>query len=186
MNIMAIIALVSAIVGGVYGLIQFLQLPLFKKKQIRINIEIVLDRSAGMHDNFDGKTKWDAAVSAVEQSLQLQVAKKDNLALRQFGSPCEGENTQLVVEFSQHNEGKVRKALRNMSLEGDTTLASAVIEAAGDFNDPERFEGVSKTIIVITGSGDGCYSDAVNFVADRLQDKIDSKENIKVHFSTLR
>ena len=179
---MAIIAMVGAMVGGVYGLIQLVESHFFKTEPIGVNTEIVLDRSAGMGEKFDGTTKWEAALTAVEQSLELQVGKKDNLAFRQFGGPCFGENTQLLVKFDQNNKNQVRKALGNIVLNGETTLASAIIEASADFNDPVRFGGVKKTIIVITGGGDSCHRDAVQFIRDRLQERIATKDIIKVYF----
>ncbi len=106
---MAIIGLIGALAGGVYGVIQILHSPVFEVKKVFINIEIVLDRSSAMQQSFDRTTKWEAAVRATKKSLAEEVAQKDNLALRQFGGPCRGDNTKLVVDFDQNNEGRVRQ-----------------------------------------------------------------------------
>jgi choice-of-anchor C domain-containing protein len=167
-NIMAIIAIISALAGAVYGVIQILYSPAFKIAKVQENIQIVLDSSDAMAKPFDGSTKLEAARKAVEKSLALQIADKDNLAFRLFGGDCSKDNSQLIVDFGQHNKETIRNALKNITLDGRTTLASGVIEATGDFNDPERFGGVNKTIIVITGGKDPCHPDAPQFIEDRL------------------
>ena len=64
-----------------------------------------------------------------------------------------------MVEFAQDNERRVIDALGDLRPRGDTTLVSAIVEATGDFNDPERFgPDVSKSIIVITGGDDTCHA----------------------------
>lgn len=173
-NIMAIIGMVSALAGAVYGVMQILESSLFKPKKVFTNIEIVLDRSASMNESFDGSTKWQAAVSAVKESLETKIAKSDNLAFRHFGGDCEDDNnTHLVVEFDQNNEAEVRNTLRKINLAGKTTLVNAIVEATGDFNDPERFGDVRNSIIVITGGGDFCHPNPTQAIHDRLRGRIE-------------
>ena len=177
-NTLAVMAIVGAFVSGVYGILQIIESPWFTPNKVAINIEIVLDRSDAMSEPFDGSTKWKAAIGAVQESLELQIAKTDNLAFRQFGGDCSGDNTQLVVNFDQNNEDEVRKVLRKINPGGKTTLTSAIIEATGDFNDPERFGGVGKSIIVITGGGDSCNPNPAQFIRDRLR----VSKNVAVSF----
>ena len=141
-----------------------------KPKPVQENTEIVLDRSEAMNAAFDGGTKLAAAVAAAQEILQL-VAASDNLALRQFGGPCEGENTKLAVKFGQNNIQRLRTSLGKLAAEGQSSLAHAVIEATGDFNDTERFtKSVSKRIVVITGSGDSCLKkDPIPAIKERLE-----------------
>jgi TonB family protein len=172
-NTMAVVAMVGALAGGLYGLVEVLRL--FEPKKVMENVELVLDSSAVMNEPFDDGTKWDLAMRAVQETLSVQVADSDNLAFRVFGGSCLGESTELVLDFRQDNKEKILSALQDLEREGEPALASAIVEASGDFNDPERFEGVNKTIIVITGGGDTCHPDAMEYIANRLRDKEDIK-----------
>lgn len=181
-----IIAIATSIATIILTIIVIIEKIQVKPKKIQENTEIVLDRSDDMGESFDGRTKWNAAVSAIEVSLEYQVAQHDNLALRIFGGSClDEDNTKLLVGFDQDNKGKVRNALKNVKLVGKPTLVSALIDATGDFNDPERFGGVNKRIIAITGSYESCYSNVTqhisnHFLLERLQDRIEAEERIKV------
>ena len=172
-NTMAIVAMVGALGGGLYGLVEVMRL--FEPKKVMENVEIVLDGSAVMNEPIGDGTKWDLAMRAVQETLRLQVANSDNVAFRVFGGSCLGESTELVVNFRQDNKDKILDALQGIEPKGEPTLASAIVEASGDFNDPERFEGVNKTIVVIAGSGDSCHPDALEFIANRLRDREDIK-----------
>ena len=68
-------------------------LTLFKSVPPQMNTEIVLDRSAGMNQQFEGGTKLQAALASVENVLREQPSS-ENVAFRQFGGPCDGDNTQ--------------------------------------------------------------------------------------------
>lgn len=110
-----------------------------------------------MSGTFDGVTKMKAALGALN-SVFYTVASKDDLALRQYGGNCDGDNTKLLIRFGQNNTPRMRKSVTdfaakgNAILSGAPTLAHAVIEATGDFNDKQR----SKRIVVIAGSSDSC------------------------------
>jgi von Willebrand factor type A domain len=127
-------------------------------QKVQENIQIILDLSENMKTSFDGSTKIDAAVSALHEILDLQVADRDNLALRKFGGLCGENNTQLVEKFSLNNVGKIREKLREVRtrIRGKTTLVSAVLEAIEDFNDPRRFDGINKRVVIVTGEIDSC------------------------------
>ena len=172
----------GGIVGAVYGVIQILESSLFKPKKILTNIEIVVDRSQGMREPFDGGTKWEAALSAIDNALSVQVADADNLSLRQFGGLCVGQSTELLVDFDTHNRNAVRERLRGIILDGETTLTSALVEATGDFNDLDRFGGVRKSLIVITGGEDSCHQDAAERIRQRLQNMANIGAPIDVSF----
>jgi len=165
-NTMAIFGLVSAIVATVSGLIVVFQQ--FQSTQVFRNTVIVFDRSAEMNAPFDGGTKLDAAIKAVNEALTSEVADTDNLALRSFGGSCDSTNSEMLIGFRQKNETRVRAAIQNLQAGGAETLTSAIIEATGDFSDLKRFEGTIKRIIVITGGGDDCESDPATFIRNRL------------------
>lgn len=178
-NIMAILALVSALVVAVTGLIALIQR--LEPTKVAQNTIIIFDRSTAMNGPFERSTKLQAAIETVDEVLSSEVAGADNLALRQFGGPCTGENTQMVVGFGQHNEGRVRDTVRNLQAGGETTLTDAIIEAIGDFNDPKRFEGVNKRIIVVTGGGDSCQADPAKYIRNRLE-TLGTGEGVTVSF----
>jgi len=178
-NTMAIFALISAIVATVSGLIVLFQK--FEPTKILQNTVIVFDRSAAMNDPFEGGTKLNAAIEAVNDALGSEVASADNLALRSFGGPCDSANSQMVIGFRQHNGDRVRNAVKTFQASGKATLTSALIEATGDFNDPKRFEGMNKRIIVITGGVDSCQTDPVKYIRNRLEN-LGAGDNINVSF----
>lgn len=166
-TIMALIALVAAALGVAISF--HTVVSWFKPKPVQENTEIILDRSAGMNQQFEGGTKLQAALAAVENVLREQVADRDNLAFRQFGGTCGGDDTQLALKFNQNNAEELRNLLHNIKAEGQASLAHAVIEASGDFNDPERFKGVSKRIVVITGGDDSCVPNPIDAIRERLE-----------------
>jgi hypothetical protein len=174
-NITALVVLVGGVIGIVTGLFALSQkfFPRTRQK-IQQNVEIVLDASTAMNGPFEGGTKRDAAIRSVSNYLHGQltkaVADEDNLAFRVFGGECNGQSTRVLINFDQGNTSAIEDAARNLQPVGETTLANAVIQASGDFND-ERFKGVSKRIIVITGSGDTCTKDdAAKIIRTRLED----------------
>jgi len=178
-NTMAIVALVSALVAAVTGLIALAQR--LEPAKVAQNTIIVFDRSLAMNGSFEQRTKLEAATEAVDKVLSNEVAGADNLALRSFGGLCSGENSQIAIDFSQHNERRVRDTVRTFQADGETTLTDAMIEAIGDFNDPKRFEGVNKRIIVITGGGDSCQADPAKYIRNRLE-TLHMGEGITVSF----
>ena len=143
-------------------------LTLFKSVSPQMNTEIVLDRSAGMNQQFEGGTKLQAALASVENVLREQPGS-ENVAFRQFGGPCDGDNTQLVLKFGRNNAPRLRNVLPSLRAEGQPSLARAVAEATNDFNDPKRFKGVSTKIVVITGSDDACVTNPIDAIRDNLE-----------------
>lgn len=178
-NTMAVFGLISVITATASGLIVLMQK--FEPTKVLENNVIVFDRSAAMNDSFGEGTKLDAAIEAVNDTLGSEVASADNLALRSFGGPCDGANSQMVIGFRQNNEDRVRNAVRTFQAGGNAALTSALIEATGDFNDPRRFEGMNKRIIVITGGGDACQKDPAKYIRDRLAN-VAAGNNINVSF----
>jgi len=179
-NTMAVVALVSATIAAITGLITLSQR--LGPARVAQNTIIVFDRSLAMNGPFDGGTKLEAATEALNKVLSTEVAGADNLALRSFGGPCEGENSQIAVRFSQHNETRVRDKVQTFQADGESTLTDAMIEAIGDFSeDSSRFEGVNKRIIVITGGVDRCQDDPAKYIHNRLE-SLASGEGIAVSF----
>lgn len=124
-------------------------------------VEIILDSSANMKDEFDqGKTKWQAAEYVVASAIPVLAQPNRKLALRQFGGDCDNlaGNSKLSVEFGKDNVPEISGQLQKTELEGGATLVNAIAEAIKDFQRQDRFETKDQInkIIVISGSGDVC------------------------------
>jgi hypothetical protein len=135
------------------------------------NIEIVLDRSEAMSRPFAGRTKIKVATEGIARMVSGPGAQQENLALRIFGGACEkAGNTKLEVDFAKNNGGKVSDAVGALTLSGQPTQADALAEAISDFNKKvSPFEGVSKRVVVISGSRDYCDPRKTVKVYDRLK-----------------
>jgi hypothetical protein len=160
LGLSATVVLVASITGiatGIFGIIKPDSLP----KKFPQNVEIVLDRSIGMDQIFDGsKKKIEAAAHATTMLLRDHVLASTNLALREFGGSCHGRIEQPALSFRPNNREAVGKAVEGLKPQGEATLFYAVLEAINDFSDPARFEGVEKEIIVIVGNEDACQTSA--------------------------
>ena len=145
----------------------------YQTAPVQPNIEILLDRSTAMGEPFEDGVKMEAAVRAIkEKVLNQQVADIDNLALRQYGGPCEGANTRLLVDFDQNNQDKVRKALGGIEAGGETTVTRGILAAIEDFSGSGRFESTINSVIVIAGGGDSCEPDlAARRISQQIQDQ---------------
>lgn len=171
------IAIIGALGGVIYTAIQIQHS--FKPKIVFHNTEIVLDRSAGMSEPFGAGTKLDTAARSVEKYISPRDA--DNLAFRIFGEECNA-NSELVVKFGQNNTKRIRNALRNIRTKGKANLATAIIEATGDFNELIRFPPtVNKKIIVITGTSDSCEREPARIIRERLAE-LAAGHSIQVDF----
>lgn len=185
-----ITSLFASVIGVIIGIaLDLIQIGQSAKDEpppiIRRNFEFVLDRSTRMNEHFDNATKLEKAREAVRKTIYELVANNDNLALRQFGGPCEGDNTQITVEFGQNQIEKVRKALNKIKTTGEVTLIRAVTEAIGDFNDIRRFGGVMKKIIVITCGVDSCIQDFSETLQDQVKLTNSYGDTITVDFNLI-
>ena len=137
-------------------------------QKVAVNVQFVVDTSIYMALPFDEYTRWDAVKLAIGPHMD-GMATSDNLSLRHFGGECGGDNTEVIVPFAQRNRKMVAEALDSLQLYGRATLLSGIVEATGDFNNPERFGGVVKQIIVITSGADACYEDYIERIRKRLE-----------------
>lgn len=152
MALFAFVAALSALIGGAHSL-----LTRKPPEVVHDNTELIVDRSQRMGDSWEGTTRLRVAESAA-RSVVGTIADGENLALRQFGGPCQASNTRLIVPFAQGNAERVRSQLDKLKPAGDAPLNRALNEAIGDFGDQKRFEGANKRILVITGSDDTCQA----------------------------
>ncbi len=140
--------------------------------KVQENTQIILDRSSDMESPFTDTTRLDVARRALTSVLGRQHADRDNLAYRHFGGACDGTASELVVGFSLNNGPIIRESVKQVKTRGQRTLVDAVINAAYDFDDPARFEGVNKSVLIITGGTDECFRrQGAEIVRERLANR---------------
>jgi len=181
-KITTILGIITAFIGIISFVLNIPDAAFLKEAKNRTNIQIVVDRSKGMESPFDGRTKWDAAIEAIDATLSI-ISDEDNLSLRKFGGPCKQNNTELAVNFDTKNIRRVRKKLRQMTLGGETTLVNAVVHATGNFNNLELFGGdVTNKIIIISSGADSCITDSSERIRERLQEFSSTSGLMRVNF----
>ena len=154
-----LVIVLTALAVYVPAAIYFGWSPFSRPPFATVNTLILLDRSSSMGEMFAGETKLAASVEAVRLALGKEVRTRDNLAFRQFGGPCEGNNTELLVPFVQNNEGRVLGRLAGIVAEapgGEKTMVDGLGAAIRDFNALAPLEGKLLRVIVITDGVDSC------------------------------
>ena len=87
------------------------------------NLLILLDTSSAMDEPFESVTKIQAAVTVInEQVAKLQGQSLGQLALRRYGGPCQGANSELLYAFDETDTDTFRNLLDNIEASGETTL----------------------------------------------------------------
>ncbi len=126
------------------------------------NIEIVLDRSAAMAAELDGRPKGTIAAEKVGSAVKS--LDDSGLALRAFGGDCAAV-PELVVPFGTERGERIEEAAHDLEPDGDANLVDAIVAAIDDFGDPDLYpdgvdlEDIDNRILVITASGDTCGAD---------------------------
>jgi hypothetical protein len=180
-NAMAAIALIAGLAGAIEGVIKLYPKPEPPTKAREIT-EIVMDRSESMGRHFDDGTRLEVAAESARNVIDA-LGKDDVFALREFGGPCAGENTRVLVKPGQRNQPAIQASLAGLSAGGEPSLARAVIDATGDFDNGERFKGLAKRIVVITGSRDTCSrGDPIATIRDRMARIKDNNIKLDFHF----
>jgi len=121
---------------------------------------IVLDASQDMMEEFDGQTKWDAAVGAVMAVLELR-EEDANYGLIVIGGfptpdgedPC-SQPSKLAVPFSPRED--IIKYIKNLKPAGGGSIFTAFNRAINQFNPKLIPENTIHTLVFITGSDDAC------------------------------
>jgi hypothetical protein len=147
-----------------------------------VNIELVIDRSEEINDQFGGSTKLKAIIKNINQVFGSEVSYRDNIALRQFGGSCDGDNTNLLMPFSKGNREKIVGELKNITPLGKRTLVSAIVEGTSDFNNPDKFGKYHKAMIIFTGGVDACNHNAEELIEKRLKLYAASENQIHVSY----
>lgn len=121
---------------------------------------IVLDASLKMQESFDGKTKWDAALEAINAILRSR-EEEANYGLVVIGSsesangadPCT-QPSSLTLPFSSRKS--VIDHINQLQLSGGGSIFEAFNLAKDQFRTLP--ENTTRTLIFITGSSDACDS----------------------------
>ena len=124
-------------------------------------VEIVVDASRSMWGQINGISKM-AVAQEILDDASAWLPDDLNLALRAYGnaSPAKHNNctdSTLLVPFGIEDRGPIRRAVSNLRPMGQTPIAFALNQAAGDFAtlDSER------ALILVTDGIESCGGDPV-------------------------
>jgi Mg-chelatase subunit ChlD len=180
------VTIAAACIGAVAVILAaVIQRPVRDSEKSLINTEFLVDVSKGMNNDFAvGVTKLEAAKKAVEYKIQ-EFSEKDSLGLRKFGGECDSsDNTELLVNLKPDTKNRIINKLQELRplRSGQTPLTRAVVEATRDFSQ-QRFAHVRTRLIVITGTGDWCYSNPAQKIHQQLQEMKSVGRDIKIEYS---
>lgn len=130
------------------------------------NTEVVLVADRSMGESFDGATKMDAAVEAID--VIGQATSNQGLALRRGGESC-GDPGEQIVGFGSHHGDDIATAAEDVVPAGQADLSSAVNGALDDLEDPSLKPSSRKGVIVFLGGKDKCDEEAVSDVRREIE-----------------
>jgi hypothetical protein len=151
----AVVALVTAIlalVGPLKGVIS----DLFPDGEEPVSwVEVILDTSSAMEEEFDGETKLEAAAGAIQKAVKE--LDNEGLGLRRTALSCDGKSEQLVPLDSGHTDDVIGEA-QNLQPEGDSNIVDAVVGGLEEFKrEPIASRGPeSRRLLVFTAGVDEC------------------------------
>lgn len=124
-------------------------------------VEIVVDASRSMWGRMDGEPKMIVA-QEILQDVSDWFPDDLNLALRAYGSSSPSDDNDcgdstLLVPFAEDNREPIREAIAKLRPLGQTPIAYALNQAAGDF-DPLQKDG---TLVLVTDGIESCGGDPV-------------------------
>ena len=138
-------------------------------------VEIVVDASRSMWGRMGGEPKMVVAKEILED-VSYWFQEDLNLALRAYGSTSASDNkdcadSTLLVPFGEENREPIRRAVAGLRPLGQTPIAYALNEAAGDFGPQQN----DRALVLVTDGIESCGGDPVE-AARKL-----SEEGITVH-----
>lgn len=147
----------------------------------RLYYVIVVDASERMKTRLpDGETKWTVAQKSVEFWLDTVVLPEANSGLYIFGggaADCKSA-AKASVPISENALDQIREALRTLEPSGQAAFCTALAQAAKELQKTKESDPV-RTVIIITGGGDDCYSKELPWA--RVQDLLEEiKEDIEI------
>ena len=146
------------------------------------NTEILIDRSVAMNESFwGGQSKLEFTQETIADKLLSQPSSNDSSwAIRQFGGPCDGENTSLVTPFSPGNIDQAYTDLAGVEIDGDTSFTQGMTAAIEDLADPELFVGKINTIIGIVGTSQICQPESAANTLNARMGEISSRIHVRI------
>jgi hypothetical protein len=130
------------------------------------SVEIVVDASRSMWGQIDGVSKMQIAKETLEDMTYWLPPDLD-LALRAYGntSPTEEVNcadSSLLVPFNELDRDYVRRGIAQLKPTGQTPIAFALNQAAGDFSGLHS----DRSIILVSDGVESCSGDPVQAARD--------------------
>ena len=124
-------------------------------------VEIIVDASRSMWGRMDGEPKMSVA-KEILQDVSNWLPADLNLALRAYGNSSASDmndcaDSALLVPFGEENRQPISDAISELRPLGQTPIAYALQEAAGDF---EALQG-ERVLVLVTDGIESCGGDPV-------------------------
>ena len=124
-------------------------------------VEIVVDASNSMWGQIDGKSKMEIAKTTLEE-VSYWLPDDLDLALRAYGNTSSSDknncaDSSLLVPFGERNREYVRHAIAGLRPTGQTPIAYALNQAAGDFGSLQS----DRTLVLVSDGIESCGGDPV-------------------------
>ena len=124
-------------------------------------VQIVVDASRSMWGQINGQSKMEIAKTTLEQ-LSYRLPDDLDLALRAYGNNSDSKqnncaDSTLLVPFGERNREYVRQAIAGLRPTGQTPIAYALKQAAGDFESIAS----DRTVVLVSDGIESCGGDPV-------------------------
>ena len=124
-------------------------------------VEIVVDASKSMWGQIDGQSKMEIAKTTLEE-VSYWLPEDLDLALRAYGNTSSSDknncaDSSLLVPFGERNREYVRHAIAGLRPTGQTPIAYALNQAAGDFDSLQS----DRTLVLVSDGIESCGGDPV-------------------------
>ncbi|MDH3274059.1 MAG: VWA domain-containing protein [Gammaproteobacteria bacterium] len=124
-------------------------------------VEIVVDASKSMWGQIDGRSKMEIAKTTLEE-VSYWLPEDLDLALRAYGNTSSSDDnncadSSLLVPFGERNREYVRHAIAGLRPTGQTPIAYALNQAAGDFGSLQS----DRTLVLVSDGIESCGGDPV-------------------------
>ena len=138
-------------------------------------VEIVVDASRSMWGQIHGQAKMSIAKDIL-QDVSYWFEEDLDLALRAYGSSSPSDSndcadSRLLVPFADYNREPIRAAIAGLRPTGQTPIAYALNQAAGDFGS----QAADRAVVLVTDGIESCGGDPA-WAAKQL-----SEQGIVVH-----
>ena len=124
-------------------------------------VEIVVDASKSMWGQIDGVSKMEIAKTTLDE-VSYWLPDDFDLALRAYGSTTSSDqnncaDSSLLVPFGEGNRDYIRQAIAGLRPTGQTPIAYALNQAAGDFGSLQS----DRTLVLVSDGIESCGGDPV-------------------------